>query len=93
MPKSLHAREMEADARVVVATAVELCLQLSVSLERTGRSLEGCRPLDPLKKRNVAFASALLQSNRFSPVTLAHHVPFILGLPIQTQGDLLRAYL
>ena len=93
MPKSLHAREMEADARVVVATAVELCLQLSVSRERTGPFLEGGRPLDPLKKRNVAFASALLQSNRFSPVTLAHHVPFILGLPIQTQGDLLRAYL
>ena len=55
--------------------------------ERTGRSLEGGRPLDPLKKRDVAFASALLQSNFFSPVTLAQHVPSILGLSLETQGD------
>ena len=50
------------------------------------QSLEGGRPVDPLKKRNVAFATS------FSPVTLAHHVPFILGLPIQNQHDLLRVY-
>ena len=76
-----------------VATAGELCLQLSVSLERTGRSLEGGRPLDPLKKRIVAFAPALPHSNLFSPGLFAEHVTVIPGLPRQTQGDLLRAYL
>ena len=56
------------------------------SLERAGRSLEGGLPVDPLKKRNVAFAPALPQSNLFSPVTLAHRVPFNYTGPANTKS-------
>ena len=54
--------------------------------------MEGGWPVDPLKKRSVAFASALLAIHFFTRGTLARRVPFILGLPIQNHRDLSRVY-
>ena len=69
MPKSLHAREMEVDARVVSQRLWSYAYSFQLRFAGTHRAF--------VTERNVAFASALLQSNLFSPVTLAQHVPFI----------------
>ena len=78
-----------------VAEAVELCLQLSVSMERQGRSLDGGRPAGDLKKEKALVPSAPCQNALLlpsDPGTLATHVPSIRGLHIQSQRDHCEVY-